>query len=138
MKPRSPQTESGNEIKISVLNFQDESGTGATDELGRWLGSYLAKHLAHSSKPSLSAQFFNWGNDASSIKEWPLKRLVAHGQKVRAQFVVRAGLLSASSDNLQGKVRTRIQLYAEVVSVETANEVRVEAKGVGLPARRGF
>jgi hypothetical protein len=131
VKTPSPQAEAGSGIKVSVLNFQDESGTGATDELGRWLGSYLAKNLEHSSKQDISAQFFNWRNDASSIKDWPTKSLVTHGQKVRAQFVVRAGLLSASSDNLQGKVRTRIQLYAELVSVETANEVRVEARGVG-------
>ena len=128
VKPLNSEARDGNRIKVSVLNFQDESGTGATDELGRWLGSYLAKHLTYVSKQGLSAQFFNWGNDASSIKEWPTKHLVAHGQKVSAQFVVRAGLLAAGSQSIQGRVRTRIQLYAEVVSVERRE----------LPARRGF
>ncbi len=120
-----------NGIKVSVLNFQDESGTGATEELGRWLAGYLAKDLSYSSKRALSSRFFDWRNDPSSIKEWPRQRLVAHGQRVRAQYVVRAGLLSASSDSLPGKLRTRIQLYAEIVSVDAADDARVEASGLG-------
>src|SRR4030095_2780559 len=120
-------------IKVNVLTFTDESGAGASSGLSELFAWSLANQLFTSSNGRLAAGFFspndNLGNPIST-REWDTQRLVTFGQKFGTQFVIRPGLLSASTEDSDGGRKAKFKLYADVVSVEKATLDRVEAENV--------
>lgn len=126
-------------VKVDVLTFTDESGAGASTELSEFFARILAKELFALSNGGLAARFFslrdNMGNPVST-KEWDIKRIVVHGRKVRAQFVIRPGLLAPSTENSGGRRDAKFKLYADVVSVENAALDRVEVESAGNKKQR--
>ena len=124
VKPSRIQTE---QIPVAVLSFQDESGNGASDEFCLRLGEHLMKRLYVVSNQTISPKSVR----AKPGVEWTQQRLSALGKSMGARFVVHSGLLAVSSDGAGGKVTSRAQVYADVLSVEGAVMKRLESEGVG-------
>ncbi len=115
------------QIPIAVLSFQDESGTGASDEFCQRLGEHLMKKLYAVPNRTISPKSIR----TKAGMELTQERLSALGKKMGVQFVVHSGLLGVSSDSAGGKRTSRAQVYADILSVEAAVMKRVEAEGVG-------
>ena len=76
-------------------------------------------------------RFIGAGTDASSVKASTVDQLTAIGKQNGVKFIVRGGLLAVNSENTGEETKTSIQLYVDIVSVESAtiNSLRVEGIG---------
>lgn len=121
-------TQDEQKIKVAVLSFQDESGAGASADLITWLTSTLAKNLyVVSNRIEASPQPLR-DNPGNAV--WDVQRLVNHGQQLGAQFVIRPGLESVTSESASGFITTIVAIYADVVSVRDASIKRIGARGI--------
>ena len=122
-----PGPNQSGQISVAVLSFQDESGTGASDEFCQRLGEHLTKELYAVPNRTISPKSVR----TKAGVEWSHERLSELGKKTGVQFVVHSGLVALSSDSAGGKITSRAQLYADILSVEAAVMKRVKAEGVG-------
>jgi uncharacterized membrane protein len=116
-------------LRIAVLPFQDDGGSGASVELREWLAEDLSIALNRLATRIGSAKFNrlrdNSGNPVST-SDWEIRRLLVHGQKIGAQFVIRPGLLDVAYSTSYGITEVKVKAYAEVIAVAQAASRRVE------------
>lgn len=106
---------------VGMLDFQDETDSGAPPELGRKIAQQLKQRLAVNFKDIVPKSL-------SSDAALNVAQAVAIGRQNAAQFVVRGGLLALTIDD-QSNVTAR--LYAEIISVDSGAVSVVKAEGTG-------
>jgi len=116
----------GQTITVGVLEFQDESGAAKQVSPAPEIARQLAQKLNATHKELLARHSMTAAN-VSSIQAMSVEQLVELGKQQGFQFVVRGGLLSSSEGDSTGE--TVIQLYADIVSVETLSMKSVRARG---------
>ena len=124
----------GQLISIGILSFQDESGMNAPAELGQKLARDLQQKLTANYKDILP-RVIAADSEASSGKALSLEQITALGKQNGMKFVVRGGLLAVTSENAGEEIKTNVQLYADVVSVEPTTVSSVRAEGAGIQKR---
>lgn len=115
-------------ISVAVFEFQDESGARVRAEVERGIARKLAQKLNVAYKDVL-ARRFDAATDATSIKAMTVEQLGALGKQHGVKFVVRGGLIVASDGNSNGETSAAIQLYADIISVETLSVKTVRVEG---------
>lgn len=114
-------------ITVGVLTFQDESGAGLPQELGQNITQSLQQKINVNNK-NLLARSLSLATDEISVKAMTIEQLATIGKQSGVKFIVRGAVLAVSGgDSGGGKVT--IQLYADVVSVETPGIKTVRAEG---------
>ncbi len=114
-------------ISVAVLSFQDESGTGASEEFCQSLSEHLTKAFYVANRTILPKSV-----RTKAGTEWSNESLSEFAKKLGVQFVVHPGLVAVSSDRAAGLITSRARVYADIFSVEAAALKRVEAEGVGI------
>jgi carboxypeptidase family protein len=114
-------------ISVGVLTFQDESGAGAPQELGQKITQSLQQKINESNK-NLLARALSLATDEPSVKAMTVEQLAAFGKQSGVKFVIRGAVLAISGGG-SGGGKVTIQLYADVVSVETSSVNTVRAEG---------
>lgn len=108
---------------VGILNFQDETDSGAPPELGRKLAQQLKQRLASSFNDIVPKSLSSDTPATLSVEQ-----AVAIGKQNAVQFVVRGGLLALTASE-QSRVTAR--LYAEIISVESGTVSVVNSEGTG-------
>jgi 5-hydroxyisourate hydrolase-like protein (transthyretin family) len=114
----------GQLISVGIVGFSDESGSGASAELCRMTSQDLRTQFAAAYKDILP-RIVN--SDGGSPNELNLEQMTAIGKRQGVRFVIRGGFLSVVSEHQ----RIVVQLYAEVVSVESGKVLSVRSEGTG-------
>lgn len=109
-------------ITIGVVEFQDEND-GTTNEIAR----KLAQNLNTTYKDVLARRLNNTTN--ASALAMNVEQICAFGKQNGVKFVVRGGVLSAGDRTSNADASVAIQLYADVISVETLSVKTVRAEG---------
>jgi len=117
-------------ISVGVFEFRDESGAKLPAEFTQKIARELAQKLNAVHKDVL-ARPFNAATDASLIEAMNVEQLGALGKQHGVKFIIRGGLLAASNETSSGDASASVQLYADVVSVETSGIKSVRAEGIG-------
>ena len=117
----------GKIVILGILNFQDETDSGAPPELGRKIAQQLKQLLAVSFKDIVPKSL-------SSDAALSVEQAVAIGRKNAVQFVVRGGVLALTVDT-QSNVKARV--YAEIISVDSGAVSIVNAEGTGASGGGG-
>src|SRR5262245_653386 len=120
-------------ISVGVLTFQDESGAGAPQELRQKITQSLHQKIDENNK-NLLARPLSLATDEPSVKAMTVEQLAAFGKQSGVKFVVRGVVLAISGDG-SGGGKVTIQLYADVVSVETSSVNTVRAEGLGAASK---
>src|SRR5262249_37605539 len=113
-------------ISVGVLTFQDESGAGAPQELGQKITQFLQQQVNLNNK-NLLARSLSLATEEPSVKAMTVEQLAAFGKQSGVKFVVRGAVLAISGGG-SGGGKVTIQLYADVVSVETSSVKTVRAE----------
>src|SRR5215510_1486904 len=114
-------------ISVGVLTFQDESGAGAPQELGQKIAQSLQQMINVNNK-NLLARPLSLATEEPSVKAMTVEQLAALGKQSGVKFVVRGAVLAISGGG-SGGGKVTIQLYADVVSVETSSVNTMRAEG---------
>ncbi len=117
-------------ISVGVFEFQDESGAKLPAEFTQKIARELAQRLNAVNKDVL-ARPFNTATDSSLIEAMNVEQLGALGKQHGVKYIIRGGLLAASDETSSGDASASVQLYAEIVSVETSGIKSVRAEGSG-------
>ncbi len=117
-------------ISVGILAFHDESGTGVPGELGPKISRDLQQKLVKS-YPDLLPRVFAAEVDATAVMGMTVPQLAAYGKEQGIDFIVRGGLLSISTANIDNGVQVSVELYAEIISSELNTLKSVRSKGVG-------
>lgn len=117
-------------VSIGILTFQDESGMNAPAELGQKIAKDLQQKLAVNYKDVLP-RMINAGGDASAVAAMTVEQVATLGKQNGVKFVVRGGLLAVTSENAGEETKIGAQLYANIISVESASDNNVRAEGSG-------
>lgn len=121
-------------VPVAIVNFQDDSGANASPELRLKLAQELQQKLIDGYK-DLLPRMMSFDVEPGVGQSLTVDRLVALGQQNGARFVVRGGLLGAVAEPMIEKSGMKIQLYAEVISVDTGGVVAtVRAEGAATQA----
>ena len=115
-------------VSVGVVEFQDESGAKLPAEFKQKIARELAQKLNAAHKDVL-ARPFNAATDSSSIKAMDVEQLGALGKQHGVKFIIRGGLLAAGDETSSGDASASVQLYADIVSVETSGIKSVRAEG---------
>ena len=126
----SPDPFQGQLVSVGILSFQDDSGLNAPPEFGQKIAQEVQQKLVVSYK-DLLPRVISAGTDAAAIKGLTVDQLVTLGKQNGLKFIVRGGLLAISSESAGEETKTSAQLYAEIISVDTANVSSVRAEGIG-------
>jgi len=117
-------------VSIGILAFQDESGMNAPAELGQKIAKDLQQKLAVNYKDVLP-RMINAGADASALSAMTVEQVATLGKQNGVKFVVRGGLLAVTTENAGEETKIGAQLYANIISVESASDNNVRAEGSG-------
>jgi protocatechuate 3,4-dioxygenase beta subunit len=115
-------------ITVGVVEFQDESGAGSSAAGAKEIARKLAQNLNTAYKDVLARRLDN-ATDASSVKAMTVEQLCAFGKQNGVKFVVRGGVLASGDGASVGTAGVGIQLYADIISVETFTVKTVRAEG---------
>jgi hypothetical protein len=123
--PISPQNSL---ISVGIMSFQDESGLNVPPAFGQKITQELHRKLIQNYKDILPRILTN--NPASGN---PLNvvELAEFGKQSNIKFVIRGGLLGFNTENSGGETRATIQIYADVISMETSKQTSSRAEGAG-------
>lgn len=126
LTPRiAPQTQV---TSVAVLSFQNESGVNAPAELGKILAQQLRQRLNTSYKNVVARALSASADSPGTI---PVEQLIALGNQSGVRAVVRGGVLALDSETAADETKISVQLYADVLSVESGTVNTVRAEGVG-------
>jgi hypothetical protein len=114
-------------ISVGILTFQDESGAGAPQELGQKIAQSLQQKINVNNK-NLLARPLSLVTEEPSVKAMTVEQLAAFGKQSGVKFVVRGAVLAIGGGG-SGGGKVTIQLYADIVSVETSSVNTVRAEG---------
>jgi hypothetical protein len=112
-------------VNVGILTFQDESGTHAPPELLQKIGQDLRLKLTADHKDLLGRALPGGTSDAG------LEQLTALGRQQGIQFVVRGALLSAASESTADELRCRLELYCDVIDVDSGSVSTFRSEGTG-------
>jgi ElaB/YqjD/DUF883 family membrane-anchored ribosome-binding protein len=112
-------------VSVAIVDFQDDSGSNVPQPLRRKIAQDLQQKLLDAYKDLLPRLI---ATDASA-QTLTVEQLVALGKQNGASFVVRGGVLSATTEPMAGKSGMKVQVYAEVISVESGTVVATARSG---------
>ncbi len=118
----SPDPFQGPLVSVGILRFQDDSGIGAPPEVGQQLAQELHQKLATTFK-DLLPRLISGGPDLAATSNLTIEQVVALGKQNGVKFVIRGGLLALTSEKAGQEVKISAQLYAEIISIDTASIV---------------
>ncbi len=124
-----PAHAQGPVVSVGIVGFQDESGSGAPAELGQKLANDLRQGLV--SFNDLLPRSVESGVDPSALKAMTVEQLTALGRQQGVRYILRGGLLALAVEKAGGETKVTVQLYAEIISVETGAVSSVRAEGAG-------
>ncbi len=114
-------------ISIGILSFQDESGTNMPPEFGQKIAQELHRKLVQNYKDVLPRLL---NNASTTPNTMTVEELAAVGKQSGVKFIIRGGLLSVNAEQAGGETKATIQLYADLVSVETSSQTSARAEGL--------
>lgn len=112
---------------VGVLAFRDESGLNLPAEFGQRATASLQQKVNATYKDML-ARPLGASAETSSLT---VEQLAALGKQNGVKFVVRGGVLDLAFVNTGEGVKATVQLYADVLSVDTLTMRSVRAEGTG-------
>ena len=118
----------GQTTTVGIFEFQDASGATLPAAFTQRIARELSRKLNLDHKDFL-ARRFNAATDAPSLNTMTVEQLGALGKQFGVKFVVRGGLLAAGDGNSNAQSKGVVQLYADIVSVETLSIKSVRAEG---------
>lgn len=114
-------------VSIGILSFQDESGLNLEPEFGQKIAQDLQRKLVQTYKDVLP-RFLNLnGATASTLS---VEEFAAFGKKSGVKFIVRGGLLAVNVETTDSETKTTVQIYADLIAVETASQISARAEGL--------
>jgi len=116
-----PSPAQNQSVPVAIVNFQDDSGANASLQLRQRLAQELQQKLLSGYKDVLP-RLVSTDVD-SAAQSLTVVQLTELGKQNGARFVVRGGILSAVSEPMAEKTGLTVQLYVEVISVDTASVV---------------
>lgn len=120
-------------VPVAILNLQDDTGANAPVELGQKLAQNLQQKIASTYKDVLPRVVT--GSDPTATRALTIEQLAALGKQHGARFILRGGLLAVVSEPSGTDVNLTVQLYAEIVSVDTGTvAATVRAEGTATQA----
>jgi protocatechuate 3,4-dioxygenase beta subunit len=131
--PGSPLSESSAQagpspvVSVGILAFQDDSGSEAPPELRQRIARDVQRKL-NTAHGDLLARVLEASAGGSA------EELAAVGRRSAVAFVVRGGLVGFSSKGAGDGTRVELQLYADVLSVESGKLSTVRASGAATGA----
>jgi protocatechuate 3,4-dioxygenase beta subunit len=115
---------------IGILPFQDESGLNAPPALGQNVADDLRQKLIVNFKDVLP-RMLGAGVDPSTLAAMSFEQAAALGKQNGVKFVVRGGLLAVTDEQTGDGTKISVQLYANIISVESGSDINVRAEGSG-------
>lgn len=116
-------------ISLGILDFQNESGLNVSPDLVRKITQELRRRFISNHKDVLPRSISAGGD--SPADTMTIEQLATLGRQYGAGFVIRGGLLGLVTENDGEGTIVRAQLYADVISVESADITTLRAEGVG-------
>lgn len=114
-------------VSVGVLPFQDDSGSEVSAELRQRLARDVQRRL-NAAHADLLARLLDASSGTSA------EELAALGRQGGVAFVVRGGLVGLSSEAAGAEARAEVQLYADVLAVESGRLSTVRASGTATGA----
>ena len=108
-------------VSVGILRFQDDTGRSLPPALGQKLAQDFQQRLAGSFKDMLPRIVSV--TDTAPTGSVSVEQLVALGKQNGVKFVIRGGMLTLTSDKAGQDTKVSAQLYAEIISVDTASIV---------------
>jgi len=119
----------GQVVSVGILSFQDESGTNAPPEFCQKIAKDLRQRLVAFS--DLLPRVTGSGGNALEVQAMSVEQLTALGKQQGVKHILRGGLLAITAVKAGDEAKITVQLYAEIVSVESGGVSSVRAEGVG-------
>lgn len=111
-------------ISIGIMSFQDESGQNVPPAFGQKIAQELHRKLIQNYKDILPRILTSNPASANPLNVVELAEL---GKQSGMKFVIRGGLLGVNAEN----TAATLQIYADVISMETNAQVSSRAEGAG-------
>lgn len=124
----------GQVISVGILSFQDESGTNLPLSFGQKIARDLQQKMNGAYKDLLVRLLTP--DDPSSTQTLSVEQVAELGKQQGVNFVVRGGLLSLIPESVGDELKVTIQVYADIISVETSSIQSVRAEGSGTEKGR--
>ncbi|MCK4764968.1 MAG: carboxypeptidase regulatory-like domain-containing protein [Candidatus Aminicenantes bacterium] len=115
-------------VSVGILVFQDETGKDVPAALVQKLARDIQQKLALSYK-DLLPRLVDTEIDAADYKNKTVEELAAIGRQKGLKFLVRGGILALTSEKTGRKIEVNVELYAEVISVESLSVSGARASG---------
>ena len=128
--PGIPGSNQNQIIPIGISAFQDETGTNPATEFGQRIALALKQKLTVDHK-GLLPKLIGPQGDLPATRDMTVEQLVALGKQYGVKFVVRGGVLAMTVDVVGEECKAAVELYAEIVSVESSAVNIVRAEGAG-------
>jgi len=109
-------------VSVTIVNFQDDTGSNVPPELRQKLAQDLQQRLAFGYKDVLP-RMISADVDAGASGSLTVEQLSTLGTQSGAKFVVRGGVLAVILEPMIEKHGVTAQLYVEIISVETGSVV---------------
>ncbi len=114
-------------VAVGILGFSDDSGTGLPDSFREFVAREFQKKLITKYKNLAPRKLSSPA--APPGDEGTVEQAAALGKRYGLQYVIRGGILLLASEKSGSDVTFRIELFADVVSVESTAMVSVRAEG---------
>lgn len=119
-------TQQGSVTAIGILSFQDESGLNVPPAFGQKIAQELHRKLIQNNKDVLPRILTN---QSAGVNPLNGSELAEMGKQNNIKFIVRGGLLGINTENSDGETRATVQIYADVVAIETGKQASLRAEG---------
>lgn len=124
----------GQLVSVGILPFRDDSGMGLRPEVSQQLAQVFQQRLAGTFK-DLLPRVISGSPDASSTSSLTVEQVAALGKQNGVKFVIRGGVLALTSERTGQETKVSTQLYAEIISTDTASIVSaLRAEGAAVQA----
>jgi protocatechuate 3,4-dioxygenase beta subunit len=125
--PDRPMRAQNPVVSVGIVDFQDDSGSNVPQPLRRKIAQELQQNLLAAYKDILPRLISD--ANAAAGPSLTIEQLVALGKQSGASFMIRGGVLSAIAEPMAGKSGMKVQIYAEVISVDNGSVVTTARSG---------
>jgi protocatechuate 3,4-dioxygenase beta subunit len=115
-------------VSIGIMSFQDESGLNVPPAFGQKIAQELHRKLIQNYKDILPRILTN---NPASANPLPVVELAELGKQSGMKFIIRGGLLAFNAESTEGETKATIQIYADVIAMETTKQTSTRAEGAG-------
>ncbi|HEV8368762.1 MAG TPA: carboxypeptidase regulatory-like domain-containing protein [Pyrinomonadaceae bacterium] len=124
----------GQLVSVGILPFRDDSGMGLRPEMSQKLAQDFQQRLAGTFK-DLLPRVISGAGDVAATSSLTVEQIAALGKQNGVRFVIRGGVLALTSEKAGQETKVSAQLYAEIISTDTASIVStLRAEGTATQA----